>query len=75
MELFPKMSALERHYTSIEVAKLWKLSDDTVRAIFKNVPGVLKIVRPETRNKRGYTSYRIPESVVQKVHAEMRRVA
>ena len=69
------MSAFERHYTSIEIAKQWNLSDDTIRAIFSGLPGVLKIIRPETRNKRGYVTLRIPESVVQKVHAELWQLA
>lgn len=69
------MSALERHYTTTEIAKLWQLSPDTVRILFRDVPGVLKITRPETRFKRAYTSYRIPESVLQRVHAERRKVA
>ena len=59
------MSALERHYTTIEIAKLWQLSPDTVRALFRDVPGVLKITRPEARFKRQF-SYRIPESVLRK---------
>jgi hypothetical protein len=69
------VSALERHYTTIEVAKLWQVSPDTVRSIFRDVPGVLKITRPETRFKRSYTSFRIPESVLQSVHAKLRRAA
>jgi hypothetical protein len=65
------MPALEKHYTVLELADLWQLSPDTIRALFHNTPGVLRIVRPERRNKRGYTSLRIPESVAQKRHAEL----
>jgi hypothetical protein len=32
----------------------------------------LKIERPETRSKRGYTTLRIPASVAERVHAELR---
>jgi hypothetical protein len=65
------MPALERHYTCHELAELWNLAPDTIRALFRDTPGVLKINRPERRNKRGYTSLRIPESVAQKRHAEL----
>jgi hypothetical protein len=64
------MSALERHYSVPEIAKLWKLSTDTVRGLFRDQPGVLKLGSPETLRKRGYCILRIPESIVQKVHGE-----
>jgi len=66
------MAALERHYTPKEVADLWHVSVDTVRRLFRDRPGVLKLDSPETRRKRGYRVIRIPESVLQAVHAEMR---
>ena len=66
------MSALERHYTVAEIAALWELSEDCIRAIFRHAPGVLKLARPERRNKRGYTSLRIPESVLQRTHERLR---
>ncbi len=69
------MSPTEKHFTIQEIAKLWQLSEDTVRNLFRDVPGVLKITRTETRFKRGYTSFRIPESVLQTVHAKLRKVA
>jgi hypothetical protein len=65
------MPALENHYTVAEVSKLWKLSEDTVRALFRDYPGVLKIAQPARRFKRAYVSLRIPESIVQKRHAEL----
>lgn len=69
------MPALEKHYTCHEIAELWGLAPDTVRALFADTPGVLKISRPATRYKRAYTSYRIPESVAQKRHAELGKAA
>jgi hypothetical protein len=39
------------------------MSPKVVRKIFAAEPGVLKIDRPELRNKRGYCSLYIPESV------------
>lgn len=67
------MAALERHYTPAEVAQLWNLSEDTIRRIFRDRPGVLRVGTGEQRHKRGYISLRIPESVLQKAHAELRR--
>jgi hypothetical protein len=65
------MAALERHYTAKEVAELWNISQDTVRDLFRNTHGVLKITQPARRGKRSYLSIRIPESVLQKRHAEL----
>ena len=69
------MAALERHYSVSEVAALWQLSEDTVRKLFRDHPGVIKIGAPESRKKRGYFLLRIPESVLQKVHEQLRKVA
>jgi len=66
------MAALEKHYTVADVASLWQLSEDSIRRIFRDHPGVLKLASPEQRFKRGYCVLRIPESVVQKMHADMR---
>jgi hypothetical protein len=67
------MAALERHYSVAEVASLWNLSEDSIRRLFRDKPGVLKLDSPERLRKRGYCVLRIPESVVQKTHAELRR--
>lgn len=66
------MGAFEKHYTVTEIAELWHFSPDTVRARFRSRPGVLKIGTGETRHKRAYISLRIPESILQQVHAELR---
>ena len=63
--------AVEQHFQIPEIAKLWNLSDDTVRALFKGEPGVLAIVRPGHARKRAYISLRVPESVVNRVHRRM----
>jgi hypothetical protein len=62
------MSILEQHYTPEQLAKLWGLSVETIRRMFREEPGVLVIDRPETRRKRGYKSIRIPASVAVRVH-------
>jgi hypothetical protein len=55
----------------MELAELWGMSPKVVRKIFAAEPGVLKVDRPELRNKRGYCSLRIPESVAVSVHKRM----
>ena len=63
-----------RHYTVAEVASLWNLSDDAVRHIFEREPGVLVLSAAQPkRGKRGYTTLRIPEDVVERVHRRMCR--
>ena len=52
--------ATEKHYSVPELAKIWFLSESTVRRIFIEEPGVLKLADKETRYKRRYTTLRIP---------------
>lgn len=63
--------ALEPHYSVQEIADSWRLCENAVRDIFRNEPGVVRIHRPKSRNKRAYTTLRIPRSVVQRVHCRM----
>jgi AraC-like DNA-binding protein len=65
------MSAFEQHYTVQEIAEQWHLSEKVVRNLFRDELGVIKIDSPERRFKRGYCTLRIPESVVQRVHARL----
>lgn len=69
------MAALEKHYTVAEISNLWQLSEDTIRKIFRDQPGVLKLASPERRFRRGYCVLRIPESILQKVHESLRKRA
>jgi hypothetical protein len=64
-------SALEKHYSVPELAKIWFLSENTVRRIFLDEPGVLKLAHKETRYKRRYTTLRIPERIAQRVHRRL----
>ncbi len=66
-------TANEKHYSVIEISKLWALSQRTVRRIFENEPGVIVWGCPETRRKRGYRTMRVPESVLLRVHRRMRQ--
>jgi hypothetical protein len=58
---------IERYYTVREVASILNLSDDKVRRMFQDEPGVLIIGDEKTRLKRKYLTLRIPESVLQRV--------
>ena len=63
--------ALERHYGVDEITEMWGLSKDAVRRIFRGVPGVLVIgTNNPQRGKRRYTTLRIPQSVLERVHLQ-----
>jgi hypothetical protein len=61
----------EKHYTPSELADLWGVSVQTVRELFKNEDGVLKIGSDGTRNRRAYRTLRIPYSVAERVHTKL----
>lgn len=62
----------EKHYSVAELAELWNLSENTIRRMFEDEPGVLKWGDPEQRFKRRYTTLRIPETVMLRVHRKLR---
>ncbi len=66
------MAALEKHYTVAALGKLWSLSEDTIRKLFRDAPAVLKIGEGEKLYKRSYFVLRIPESVVPRAHEKLR---
>ena len=64
-----------RHYTVAEIAALWSLSDEAIRGIFQNEPGVLVLGEQKPRGrKRRYTTLRIPEFVVERIHRRLSKV-
>jgi hypothetical protein len=63
-----KMMA-ERHYTPNQLATLWGVDAETIRNIFRNEAGVLKLQKDNA--KRAYVTLRIPESVAEKVHRRL----
>lgn len=67
------MGAIERHYSVQELAEMWKLSSDTIRRLFRDEPGVIKINASPGRRKRSYIVLRLPESVVMRVHERLRK--
>ena len=67
------MEILETHYSVKQLAEAWGFSEDVIRNIFRDEPGVLKLSRPATRSKRRYVSLSIPASVAHTVHKRLSR--
>jgi transcriptional regulator GlxA family with amidase domain len=65
-----RSSFRERHLTVAELASLWNLSQDTIRRLFLDEPGVIVIHRPR-RRARTYKTLRIPESIAQQVYVRL----
>jgi hypothetical protein len=61
----------EKHFTPAELAEAWSVSPETIRSIFRNEPGVLKIGKNGTRYKRAYITMRIPEEIAKRVHRRL----
>ncbi len=63
----------ERHLKVNEIAQMWGCSRETIRRLFQDEPGVVRIGHEETRFRRRYTCLRIPESVMRSVHRRLRQ--
>jgi hypothetical protein len=59
-----------RMYTPRELAELWQLSEQSIRRLFQDRAGVLKIGDGNPRGRRGYVTLRIPAVVVEQVFRE-----
>ena len=60
-----------RHFTAAELGELWQLDESTIRRIFQDEPGVLKIGKSQRRDgKRDYVTLRIPESVAIRIYRQ-----
>jgi len=61
-------SAVEKCYTVQELADEMKFSENTIRKLFRNEPGLIVLEGDgKYSGKRGYKTSRIPESVKQRV--------
>jgi len=60
-----------RHYTVAEIAEMWQFSRNVGRKLFENEPGVLVVGNDATLGKRRYRLFRIPESVMERVHQKL----
>jgi len=67
----PPGPTFEPHYSVQQVARMWGLGVDIIRRIFELEPGVLRILSPERLHKRRYTTLRIPESTLRRVHSRL----
>ena len=61
----------ETHYSPAALAKLWGVSVETIRVLFRSERGVLKIGNTGTKYRRAYITLRIPESVAERVHERL----
>ena len=63
--------AFEQHFEPSELAELWRVDATTIRRMFQDEPGVLKIGKSNRRDgKRDYITMRIPKSVAERVYRE-----
>jgi hypothetical protein len=67
----PVLPAFEPHLTAQQIAKMWNLSPDAIRRIFRNESGVVQIKKERSGSKRRNISLRIPQSVVERVHRRL----
>jgi hypothetical protein len=70
-EKYTNLLVDEKHFTPTDLAKAWGVSAETIRVLFRDEPGVLKIGNNGTRTKRGYKTLRIPESIAERVHRRL----
>ena len=65
--------AIERHYSVKEVASLWGISEESVRRLFQDQPGVLKLSLPrlvKNRKHKPHVRLSIPLSVLARLHEQ-----
>lgn len=67
--------AFEKHYSVLEIAKMWSLSERTIRRMFDGEEGVVNWARAEGGYKRHYQTLRIPESVMLRVYQRIRKAS
>jgi AraC-like DNA-binding protein len=65
------MSAFERHYSVQEVSEMWGYSESTIRKLFADESGVLKIGSPERRFKRKRWVLSVSESTLRRVYERL----
>ena len=56
-----------RIYSPKELAGLWQLSENSIRRLFQDEPGVFVLGDTNPRGRRAYTTLRIPEDVALRV--------
>jgi transcriptional regulator GlxA family with amidase domain len=79
MAAVPKFAAVqpmgsrlfEKHFSPAELAETWNLSEDTIRRMFENEPGVLIFENAERASSRRRRTLRIPQSVAEMVYSRL----
>lgn len=56
-----------RVYSPKQLGELWGLSENSIRRLFQDEPGVFVLGDSNPRGRRGYTTLRIPEMVALRV--------
>jgi hypothetical protein len=67
-ETYTNLVVDEKHYSPNDLAKAWGVSSETIRQLFRDEPGVIKLGDRGTKYKRSYLTLRIPQSVAERVH-------
>jgi hypothetical protein len=65
---YTNLVVVEKHFTPSDLAKAWGVSSETIRQLFRDEPGVIKLGDRGTKYKRSYLTLRIPQSVAERVH-------
>lgn len=67
-------TAFGLHFTPAELAAKWNFHETTIRRMFQEEPGVLKIGKSRRRDgKRNYLTLRIPAAVALRVYEKRTR--
>jgi hypothetical protein len=61
----------EKHFSPADLAKAWGVNVETIRNVFREEPGVVKIGERAPGHKRSYLTLRIPQSVAVRVHKRL----
>ena len=68
MKPMDTQSTFERHYRIGEIAEMWGLGRETVRLLFMDEPGVIKI---SMGRKKAHATYSVPASTMTRVHTKL----
>lgn len=63
-----------QHYSVSQVARMWGLSDDSVRRMFEKEPDVLVFAEKRHVSRRVYRTLRIPAFVIERVYKRLSSV-
>ena len=71
----PRRVTSQPDFLCKELAAEWSMGQSTVRRLFRDEPGVIRISHSRRRGKRDYVSLRIPAAVAARVRARLSRPA